>query len=215
MIRKKTVVIGLLGTTLDRGRDRSAGTAGGRRSICAATTTSSSHRFELLHGKRDRELAATRRRRTCDRCRRRPTVRQHVDRLSATRGTSARSTRRSRVRAGLSVRPRARGLSRARHDGHARRADLPVPADRDAHDPGAAAADARRRESRGVEHARIVQHHRSRSVEVRPPGRALRAAAARGPVVPQGGHRDAQPGVQRSDRAHRAGRRSPRARRCC
>ena len=52
-----------------------------------------------------------------------------------------------------------------------------------------------------------VHHHRSRSLEVRPARGALPAAAARGPVVPQGGHRDAQPALQR--RSSRGSSRSP------
>ncbi len=139
MIRKKIVVIGLLGTTLDRGSGRE------RWNSWRPTVDLCRHddlvvsRLELLHAKRDRELAATV---VADVRSVSPetTVREHLIEFRDPWDFGARLRGALRVRAQLSVRPRPRRLSRARHHRHARRADLPVPADRVAHDSGAAAA---------------------------------------------------------------------------
>ena len=74
---------------------------------------------------------------------------------SATPGTSARLRCAPRLRHGLSVRTGPRGLPGARHHRHARRADLPVPADRDAVPAGPAAADGAA-EARAATVARVV-----------------------------------------------------------
>ena len=83
------------------------------------------------------------------------------------------------------------------------------------HLPGAAGADqpaAARSPCRGPRH---VSHHRSRPVEVRPHRLALRARDGGPDGAAEVGHRDAQPGVQRAHRADRAGGRRARRRRSC
>ena len=129
------------GSTLDHGNDAS------RLGTVASVGRSVPARAPADRSVRAAPSAATYRARRA----RRPGHRQRVARdrraarmssRSPTAGTSRRSTARCTTsRARYPFDARARGLPRAHHDRHARRADLPVPADRVAPLPGAAAAD--------------------------------------------------------------------------
>ena len=137
----KTVVIGLLGTTLDAGKGRD------RWERWRPTVALCQHedllvdRLELLHARRT--FGRWRRRSPRDIARVSPEteVRPHALELARPVGLRGGLRRAARLRARLPVRSRARGLPRPHHDRHARRADLPVPADRVAPLPGAAAPD--------------------------------------------------------------------------
>ncbi len=124
--------------------------------------------------------------------------------------------RAARLRARLPLRPRARGLPRPHHHRHAHRADLHVPAGREPRtSPGgwcrpSPAARARGRGGPGALHA-----HRPGPVEVRHARGALPAGAARGPVLPQGGHRHAQRRASTGSSSGSSRWPSARAPRCC
>ena len=132
MIRRQLVVIGLLGSTLDRGRgaDRWNTLAADGRPLPPRRPLVD--RFELLHGSREQRARRGRRPPTSR------TVSPETDGAPARRRLRRPVGLRTGLRAlhefadRLSVRSGARGLSRPRDDRHARRADLPVPADRDA-----------------------------------------------------------------------------------
>ncbi len=106
-----------------------------------------------------------------------------------------------RLRRALPV-ARERGLPRAHHDRHARRADLPVPAVRDARDPRSAAASVAERQAASGARRR----HRPRAREVR----SARGAVPRTPgsrrVAAQARDRHPQRALQHDDRGARAGR---------
>ena len=141
MLRRPLVVIGLLGSSLDRGRDAGAleRVAAHRRPVPPRRPRRPSLRAAARQPRAARSPTSS----TADI----GTVSPETDgahargRLRRSVGLRAGLREAPRLRAGLSVRSRSRGLSRARDDRHARRADLPVPADRDAPLPGAPAAD--------------------------------------------------------------------------
>ena len=128
-----------------------------RRSICAATRTG---RRSLRAAARQPRAARspTRRPRTSGASSPETEVRTHVVDFGDP-GTSSRCTGRCTIsRARIRSIPSG-GLPRPRHHRHARRADLPVPADRDALHPRAAAPDgaaAAQRESRQPGTLRII-----------------------------------------------------------
>ena len=154
----RLVVIGLLGTTLDQGRGRRAGSGGGPRWHLCQHEDLLVDRLELLHAPQFTALAE----------RSRPTSRSvspETDGATARRrvrrplGLRGGLRRAARLRARATLRARARGLPRPHHDRHARRADLPVPADRVAPSsrpaPPDLAARARRRRQRRARYAII------------------------------------------------------------
>ena len=129
---RPTVVLGFVGSTLDRARwGRPAGTSGGRASACACTRILRVDRFELIHGglhDRPGALRRVRHRRSVagDRG---PAAPARLRRSLGFRGGLRQA---ARLRPGLPLRSRGRGLSRPHHHRHPRRPDLPVPADRGA-----------------------------------------------------------------------------------
>ena len=197
MIRKKIVVIGLLGTILDRGRGPAGALAADRGSVPARRSRSSAgsscctaaHRAARGDGGRPisaRVSPETRCARTLVELRRPVGLREVYGALH----DFARS---------LPLRPGPRGLSGPHHDRHARRADLPVPADRVALLPGAAAADRAAEAPRRGRSPASYSDHRSRPVEATTASpRGFEQQQREDVVVPQVRHRDAQPRLQRS-----------------
>ena len=204
----KTVVLGLLGTTLDAGTGRRAlGALAAHGRARASTRTCSSTASSCSSPRSDRRRS-------------RDAVADDIA-SGLARDRGARCTRSSSpipwdfeevygalhdfARA-LPVRARARGLPRPHHHRHARRADLPVPADRVAPPPGAAAADRAaappgRRRSRGT-----LRRHRPRPRRSYDRlARALpRASSARRRRFLKAGIDTRNAGLQRADRADRA-----------
>ena len=220
---RPVVLIGLLGTKLDRG----SGAA--RWGRLAAVGRRRSPRRPRARALRPPSRPPVRAPRQADQEGRRDGVARH-------RGAHAPGVVRGSVglRRGvrepalvgrrLPLRRGARGLPRAHDDGVARPADLPLPPDRDAPPAGApdsivAAHHAPR--SGGRRRPGLVRDHRPRPLAVRRAGGALRVRTARGRLVPEGRHRYPQrrlqrphgpdrggrPGLGRADPAHRRDRR--------
>ena len=200
----RTIVIGLLGSTLDAGRPASAGSAGARRS------TSVRHEDLARPSPRAADPAAA--------PTRWPTevagdiasrlagdeVRLHAARARRTRGTSRRSTARSTTSRAPTRSTRRGGLPRPHHHRHARRADLPVPAHRVAHFPARLlqTSPPRRRARAKPGTYTLIDLDLSRYDRL---ASRFAARAARGALVPQVRHRHAQRRLQPADRADRAG----------
>ena len=173
-MKRKTVGLGLLGTTLDGGISEALGPVASDRERCSSTRTCSSIASSFSRPPGYDALA-------------RRVVGGHRGGLAGDGGpgphvrdagpVGLRGGLRGapRLRARYPLRPRPRGLPRPHHDGHARRADLPLPAHRGAPPPGAAAPDRRRRDAHAGEPGHL-QHHRPRSLALRP----ARARFARG-----------------------------------
>ena len=189
-----------------RARRRSAGSGGGPPSRSASTRTCWSTASSCSTSR------ATRRwrrpwPRTSRRSRPRPRCGRTLLRARATRGTSRRSTARCTTsRARYPFDARARGLPGPHHHRHARRADLPVPADRVAPLPGAGCCRPRRRGAARGRRGQL-QRHRPRPLEATTASpRASREEQREGARrSSRRASTRATPRFNRLDRAHRAG----------
>ena len=212
---KPVVVIGLLGTTLDRGqraeRWNTLAADGGAlpaRGPARSPLRAAARRAARRAGRRP-SRPTSRRSRPRPRCAR-------TSSTSATRGTSRQVYGALHDFArGVPVRPRARGLPGPHHDRHARRADLPVPADRVAALPGAAAADVARRSGTrrpARVRTRIIDLDLSRYDRI---ASRFQQEQREDLSFLKAGIDTRNAALQRADRAHRAGGDRARARRCC